>query len=123
MLEKDDLRAIEKIIDKRAKETEKSVKKYVDNSGVKLESGLKKYVDESNTKQELNLKDYVGFEIEKSEMKLIGQMEKMEDRIVSRINREITDMAENVRTIATKIDKVDDHEKRIRKLETAPVKC
>ena len=112
MLEKSDLKAIEKIIDTRAKETEKSLKDYVG-----------KTIESSNAKQELNFKDYVGFEIEKSEMKLVGEMEKMEERIGNRVNREITDTSENIRRIAEKIDKVDDHEKRIKKLETAVGKC
>lgn len=69
-----------------------------------------------------NVKDTVEFLLEKSEqrteIKLGKELEKLEDRIVTRINREITDTAQINREMLAKID---NHENRIEKLETKTV--
>lgn len=93
----------------------------------------------SLTKKDLNdiqviVKDTVEFLIEKSEQQTdfkfdkrlekfeIGfdkKLVKFEDRIVTRINREISDISETTREILAKID---NHENRIVKLETKTAK-
>ncbi len=41
-------------------------------------------------------------------------------RIEQKPDREVTDLAENTKEIMTKLDKLDDHETRIRQLEGSP---
>jgi|GEM_PF-984548 len=108
MLEKTDLKAIEKLIDKRANTTEKS-----------LEKSLKGYVDRSNAKQELNLKDYVNFTIEKSEQRTDLKLDKMATDIKD-IKHNIEDMIETNQKF---LEVLGNHEGRIQKLETATEKC
>lgn len=86
----------------------------------------------SLTKKDLNdiqvivqviVKDTVEFLIEKSEQqtdfKFDKKLEKFENNIVTRINREISDISETTREVLAKID---NHEHRIVKLETKTAK-
>lgn len=67
------------------------------------------------------VKDTVEFAIEKSEIRMESKLaskkdlQETEDRIVTRINREVSDIAEMNRAFLAKLD---NHETRIEKLET-----
>jgi len=47
----------------------------------------------------------------------MGGLETQLERIEKKLDREVTDLAENVREIMVKLDKLDDHETRISQLE------
>lgn len=81
----------------------KSIKGVIDDS-----------IEQNNGKIIEEVKNIVEFSIEKSEQRTDLKLESMEERIVSRINREIEDLALINREILTKID---NHEQRIGKLE------
>lgn len=72
-----------------------------------------------NEKDLESIKDIVEFAIEKSEqrmeLKFDKKLDEVEERIVTKINREITDIAETSRAFLAKIE---NHEHRIGRLET-----
>lgn len=86
-------------------------------------------VDSRVTKSETYLKDYVDFSIEKSvqqtnsrieslEESLDNKLKAQEEKIVTSINREISDLAENIGLVINKVDQIDNHEKRIVYIES-----
>jgi Mg2+ and Co2+ transporter CorA len=76
-------------------------------------------------KSETKMSDKIEFAIEKSEMRMkkeivgavIESEEKIVEKLSDKIDREVADLSEINHQILSKIDKIDDHEKRIIKIE------
>lgn len=85
----------------------------------KVDDIVETKIEKNNEKIYTNVKDIVEFAIEKSKMRTDIKLEKMEERIVTCINREISDIAETTREV---LNKLDNHEHRIKKLETKTVR-
>ena len=65
-------------------------------------------------KQDLKeIKKVLDNAIEKSEMRIEARIKDSEEQIIGRINQEVSDLAENDFGIMQKLDKIDNHEKRI----------
>lgn len=62
----------------------------------------------------LAIKDVVGFEIEKSEIRMEAIIDKKIVKVIEKIDREVSDLAETNREFLAHLD---NHEKRICKLE------
>lgn len=78
---------------------------------------IKKILEDTIEKSEATMSDRIEFSIEKSEMRMEARIKESEERIIGRINREVSDLAENDLRIMQKLDKIDNHEKRIIKIE------
>lgn len=75
---------------------------------------VKEIVDDSIEKNNEHIKDMVEFAIDKSEIKMTAKIEESKTEILDILGREISDLAEMNREF---LDKFDNHEHRIKKLE------
>jgi len=78
---------------------------------------IKKILDDTIEKSEATMSDKIEYSTEKSEMGIEARIKESEERIIERINQEVSDLAENDLRIMQKLDKIDNHEKRIVKIE------
>lgn len=85
----------------------KEIKKIVDGS-----------IEKAIEKSEFKMSDKIEFLIEKSELRLEDKILESEKRINANIGREISDLTGVNQEIIEKVNKIDNHEKRIIHIET-----
>lgn len=61
--------------------------------------------------------EIVDEKIQKTEKKLMGEIQRSEGRVIATISREVQDLADINRAVIKKVDKVDNLEKRVIVLE------
>lgn len=78
---------------------------------------IQKIVETAVGQSEERIKSELRGEIKESAKGLRGEIRESEDRVVSRVNREIVDLAEVNRAVISKVSIIPELEQRIRRLE------
>ena len=123
MLDKQDLKAIEKIVggsENRLGGEIKKVETSLHGEINEVKTSLQNEIKKTKTSLQNEIKESeisLRGEINSVEGRLRGEIKDTENRIVSILSREITDLAEINHAIIEKVDKISELEKRIMRIE------